>query len=60
MACYTDEGKQNGKVIDEGQEDLDADDGVDETGEDFAREDGVLFDQFGEVVEAACWGCVRG
>ncbi len=56
MAGYAEEGEEDGEAVDEGEENLNGDDGVDEAGEEFAREDGVLFDQFGEVVEAARWG----
>lgn len=34
---------------------MDRDYAVDETGEEFARENGVLFYEFGEVVQATCW-----
>ena len=44
MACYTDSREEEREAVDEGQEGLDGDDGVDEAGEEFAREDGVLFD----------------
>lgn len=41
------------KLVDKGEEQLDCDDGVNHAGEDLLGEDGVLFDDFGEVVEAA-------
>lgn len=44
MAGYAEEGEKEGEAVDEGEEDLGGDDGVDEAGEGFAREDGVLFD----------------
>ncbi len=44
MARYTDCGEEEREAIDEGEEGLDGDYGVDEAGEEFAREDGVLFD----------------
>ncbi len=55
MAGYADEGEEEGEAVDQGQEGLDGDDGVDEAGEESAGEDGVLFYQFGEVVESACY-----
>ena len=50
MAGYADEGEENGEAIDQSQERLDGDDGVDEAREEFAGEHGVLFYQFGEVI----------
>ena len=44
MARYTDSGEEDREAIDEGEEGLDGDYGVDEAGEQFAREHGVLFD----------------
>ena len=44
MACYTDGGEEEGEAVDEGEEGLDRDYAVDEAGEQFAREHGVLFD----------------
>lgn len=44
MARYTDSGEEEGEAVDEGEEGLDGYYGVDEAGEDFARENGVLFD----------------
>ena len=44
MARYTDGGEEEGEAVYEGEEGLDRYDGVDEAGEEFAREDGVLFD----------------
>ena len=43
MARYTDRGEEEREAVDEGEEGLDGYDGVDEAGEEFAREDGVLF-----------------
>lgn len=42
------------EAVDCAEEDLHCDHGVDQAGEEFLREDGVLLDQFGEVVEAGC------
>ena len=55
MARYTDCRQQERKAIYKREEGLDRYDGVDETGEEFARENGVLFYELGEVVESACW-----
>ena len=44
MARYTDSGEEEGEAVDEGEEGLDGYYGVDEAGEKFAREYGVLFD----------------
>lgn len=55
MAGDAEGGEEEGEAIDCGEEDLGGDDAVDEAGEEFAREDGVLFDELGEVVESACW-----
>jgi len=43
MASYTEQREEEREAIDRGEEELDEDDGVDETGKEFAREDGVLF-----------------
>lgn len=56
MARNTKQRQPDRETVDDGEEDLRADDGVDEAGEDFAREHGVLFDQLGEVVESGCCG----
>ena len=56
VARDADEGEEQGEAVDQRQERLDGDGGVDEAREEFARDDGVLFDQFGEVVESACCG----
>ena len=45
-------GEGEGQFVDDGEEELDRDHGVDHAAEGFAREDGVLFDELGEVVEA--------
>jgi len=42
------------EAVDYGEENLEADDRVDELGEEALGEDGVLFYQFGEVVKAGC------
>ena len=56
MAGDAHEGGEQGEAVDQRQERLDGDGGVDEAREELAGEDGVLFDQFGEVVESACCG----
>ena len=45
------EGQEERKGVEEPEEELGEDDGIDEAGEEFAREDCVFFDEFGEVVE---------
>ena len=50
MADDAEEGERDGEAIDEGKENLDGDDGIDEAGKDFSCEDGVFFNEFGEVV----------
>ena len=52
MTGDTDEGEADGETVDESEEDLNGDDGVDEAGEQFAGQNGVLFDQFGKIVES--------
>lgn len=52
MACYAQGGEAERESVDEGEEELEGYDGLDEAGEDAGAEDGVLFDEFGEVVEA--------
>jgi len=42
------------EAVDYGEEDLEADDRVDELRKEALGEDGVFFYQFGEVVEARC------
>ena len=54
MAAYAEEGEPDGEAIDDEEEELEHDDAVDEAGEEFFREDGVLFNELGEVVEAGC------
>lgn len=56
MARDADEGGEQGEAVDQRQERLHGDGGVDEAREELAGEDGVLFDQLGEVVESACCG----
>lgn len=50
MAADAQRGEEDWEAIDCREEDLGGDDAVDEAGEEFAREHGVLFDEFGEVV----------
>ena len=52
MAGDTDEGEADGETVNESEQDLDGDDGIDEAGEKFAGQNGVLFDQFGKIVES--------
>ena len=57
MTRYTNCRQQQRKTVYKREEELDRDYAVDEAGEEFAREDRVLFYEFGEVVESACcWG----
>ena len=60
MADYAHGGEGKREAVDQGQEDLDGDDGVNEAREEFAGRYGVLLYQFGEVIESACYdskGC---
>ena len=50
MAGDAQEGEFPGEGVDEGEQEVEGDDAVDETGEDAARGDGVFFDELGEVV----------
>ena len=52
MTGDTDQGEADGETVDESEENLDGDDGVDEAGEQFAGQNGVLFDQFRKIVES--------
>jgi len=42
-----------GELVDQREEQLDDDDAIDQTAQHFGAEDGVFFDQFGQVVEPA-------
>jgi hypothetical protein len=53
MAAHTQRGEGPGELVDEGEKELDGDDGVDHAGEDFLGDDGVFFNDLGEVVESA-------
>lgn len=48
------EGKRDGESIEQDEEDLNADDGVYETTEQFSSKDGMFLDQFREVIQARC------
>lgn len=54
MARDTERGQPDREAVYHGEEELDSDDGIDLACEDAAREDGVFFDCFREVVEPAC------
>lgn len=41
-------------MVNQNQEGLNGDNGVNEARKEFAGENGVLFDQFGEVIKPAC------
>lgn len=56
MTRYTNCRQQERETIYKREEELDCDYAVDEAGEEFARENGVLFYEFGEVVESTCCG----
>ena len=45
MACHAEERQRNGEMVDEGQEELERDDGINEASEQLAGEDRMLFDQ---------------
>ena len=55
VATDAQKGKPYGEAVDEAEEHLEGDDGVDETGQEFLRGDGVLFNELGEVVETRCY-----
>ena len=58
MAGDAEEGEEDGEMVHEDKEELDGDNGVDETGQEFTSQDRMFFNQFGEVVEAArCARC---
>lgn len=46
----TEEGEEVREAVEEGEEDLKGDDGVYHARKDLSSEDGVLFDELGEVV----------
>lgn len=52
VAADAESGGQEREAVDEGEQGLRGDYDVDEAAESFAGEDGVLFDELGEVVEA--------
>ena len=52
MAGDTDQREADGETVDESEEDLNGDDKVDEAGEKFTGQNGVLFDQFRKIVES--------
>jgi len=57
VAGDTEGAEADGEAVDEEEEEVQGDDGVDAAGEEAARGDGVFFDELGEVVEpACCWG----
>ena len=56
MACDTQSGEGVWELVDDCEEELEDDDGVDEAREGALGEDGVLFDKLGEVVQPASDG----
>ena len=60
MAEDAEEGQEEWEAIDEEEQEMDGDDGVDELGEKPFGEDGMLFDQLGEVVESRCCSRAEG
>ena len=56
MTGDAEQGEAEGETVDQGQEGLERYDDVDEAGEEFACQHGVLFYQFGEVVQSTCYG----
>ncbi len=52
MAAHGQRCESPWEAIDDAEEELEGDDGVDHAGEDFFGKDGVFFDDLGEVVEA--------
>ena len=55
MADYADEGEEKREAVDQSQEGLDYNDGVDEPREELAGEYSVLLYQLGEVVQSTCY-----
>jgi len=60
VAGDTEGAEADGEAVDEEEEEVQGDDGVDAAGEEAARGDGVFFDELGEVVEPACCGGGKG
>ena len=58
MAGHAEGAEADGEFVDEAEEDLEGYHGVYEAREELLGEDGVLFDELGEVVESGgcCWG----
>lgn len=54
MGEDAEEGKRDGESIEQDEEDLNADDGVYETTEQFSSKDSMFLDQFREVIQAGC------
>ena len=52
VACDAEDGEVEGEAVDEPEEGLDDADAVYESPEEFGGEDGVFFDELGEIVEA--------
>ena len=52
MAADAEDGEEGREPVDEGEGDLDDNHSVYEAGEEFLGEDGVLFDELGEVVKS--------
>lgn len=50
MAGYAEQRELDREFVDQAQEDLDGDYGVDQTIQELLRKDRVLFDQLGEIV----------
>lgn len=49
------ESQEKRESIDDAEDDLKADHHVDELGKEAFRDNGMFFDELGEVVEARCW-----
>ena len=55
MAKHADEGEEKREAVNQSQEGLDGDDGINEARKKLAGKHGVLLYQFGEVIKSACY-----
>ena len=55
MAAYAKQGQPHREAVDDQEQELQDDNAVDEAGEKLLGEDGMFFNELGEVVESRCW-----